>query len=161
MSNTKRIIKVTIKRLDDPTGEADYLGKYSNTPGPADKTIDRKARGDQGQGEMRYFIAENSAKDTGNPESVEQDYKRMEAGNNGEWHFIGIRADAEIQLTGDLCQHLTSGGLWGIESDSGEDYMGNIEQEQLEELRGELQAVGFTAEEIVEAFANVKRVDVI
>jgi hypothetical protein len=157
MNNTKRIIKVTIKRLDDPMGEADYLGKYSNTPGPADRTIDRKARGDQGQGEMRYFIAENSAKDTGNPGSVEQDYRRMEAGNNGEWHFIGIRAEAEVCLTGATVQRLTSGGLWGIESDAGEGEHRQIEDDQLDELQGELLAVGFSEAEIKVAFENVEK----
>ena len=161
MSNTKRIDKVIIKRLADETGEADYLGKYSNEPGPEANTVDRRARGDWKPGEYCYFIAANSPEETGNPESVEQDYTRMEAGMNGEWSLIGIVAEAEVVLTGTTCQKLTSGGLWGVESDAGEPYLAGIEGEQLEELRGELEAVGFTEAEIKEAFANVKRVDVI
>ena len=154
--NTKRIIKVIIKRLADEGGEADWLGKYSSTPGPAANTIDREARGDCGRHEHRYFIAAMSPAETGNPESVEQDYKRMEAGMRGEWCLLGIEAKAQVQLTGDTVQSITSGGLWGIESDSGEEYFKTIQDEQLDLLRGELEAIGFTNAEIKAAFENVE-----
>jgi len=154
--NTKRISKVIIKRMADEGGEADWLGSYSSTPGPEATTIDRQARGDWSPREHRYFIAAMSPEETGNPESVEQDYKRMEAGMRGEWCLIGIRAEAEVRLTGDTVQRITSGGLWGIESDSGEEYFQNIHGEQLEELSLELQAIGFTAAEVLAAFENVE-----
>jgi hypothetical protein len=106
------------------------------------------------RGQYRYFVATMSADDTGNPDSVEQDYQRMEALNRGDWWFIGIRVDAVVQLTGDLTQHITSGGLWGIESDSGENHMKEIAADQLQELRGELQAIGFDDKAIDAAFAE-------
>jgi hypothetical protein len=152
----KKIIKITIKRMADEHGEADYLGVYSSTPGPEARTIDREARGDCGRHEHRYFIAANSPEETGNPESVEQDYKRMEAGMRGEWCLIGIRAEAEVHLTGDTVQRITFGGLWGIESDSEENYFKQIETEELANLNAELLAIGFTADEIKEAFEQAE-----
>jgi hypothetical protein len=150
--NTKRIIKVTIKRLADEGGEADYLGKYSNEPGEPSKTIDRRTLKHCGPGQLPFFIAEN----TENWEQSLANYTRMEAGMRGEWCLIGIKAEAEVHLTGDTVQRLTSGGLWGVESDGGDSYHKEIEGEQLEELMGELESVGFTEAEIKAAFANVE-----
>ncbi len=71
------------------------------------------------------------------------DHKRMEGLNNGDWSFIGIIAEAIISYP---CIHgfdssrletLTSGGLCGIESDSGI-YLEEIEQEQLMDLKEHL-----------------------
>jgi|SRR6185312_6164451 len=81
--------------------------------------------------------------------------------------YIGIRADAEIALapshapgmnpfTGPL-QTITSGGLWGIESDSDADYLKSVEDEQLAELRNQLHAIGFSQRAITAAFRNVER----
>lgn len=155
MNDKKRIDTVTIKRMIDEHGEADHLGAYSQAPGPADRTVNRQERGDWKPGEYRYFIAAMSGEETGNPDSVEQDYKRMEAGMNGEWCLMGIRAEAIIHLTGDLCQKITSGALWGVESDGGEEYFKELENEQLDGLKGELLAIGFTEAQIREAFENV------
>ena len=148
----KKIIKVTIKRMTDEGGEADFLGKYSENPGEPTKTIDRRVLKHYRPGQLPFFISENTETYT---ESL-VNYNRMEAGMRGDWCLIGIEAEAEVQFTGDLVQRLTSGGLWGIESDAGEEYFETIQQEQLEELEGELLAVGFTLEEIVAAFENVE-----
>lgn len=71
-----------------------------------------------------------------------QDYKRMEGLNNGDWQFIGIQAEAEISYPIDggsrRLEQFTSGGLWGIESDSG-DYLEKITKEQLEDLKTHLE----------------------
>ena len=108
-------------------------------------------------GEYPYFIAAHSPEDTGNPQSVEQDYKRMEALSNGAYHLIGIQAGAEITLTGSTTQRLTSGGLWGVESDAGEPCLQTFEKEELEDLKEELLAVGFSEENIADAFAKPLR----
>lgn len=67
-----------------------------------------------------------------------------------DWGIVGVDARA-IVCVGGVRQEITSGGLWGIESDSGEDYFTEIESEQLDELAGILRALGFTAEQIEEA----------
>lgn len=74
----------------------------------------------------------------------EQDYQRMEALNRGDWYFIGVIAKAEVVSASGITQHLRSTGLWGIESDSGEEYMAGVEQAQLAELAQELESFGFS-----------------
>ena len=93
-----------------------------------------------------------------------QDYARMESMNRGDFCFIGIRADAEVSLcresVTDACwtvQTITSGGLWGIESDSSPEYLKEIEQEQLSELREQLKAIGFSSRAISAAFKTIER----
>jgi hypothetical protein len=81
-----------------------------------------------------------------------QDYARTGGLNNGDWWFLGVRVDARVQLTGDLCQDITSGGLWGIESDSEANYIEEVIAEQKAELRTELLALGFSPRQINLAF---------
>ena len=74
---------------------------------------------------------------------------RRQQYDNGDFSFIGIQAEAEIIVSG-VCQTITSGGLWGIESDSTPDYLSEIEQEEIEQLQEILQALGFPSEVISE-----------
>lgn len=72
-----------------------------------------------------------------------QDYDRMEGLNRGDWCFIGIYAVAEVSYqTGSSGERrietLQSGGLWGIESDSG-DYLEEVDKEELTSLREHLE----------------------
>jgi len=106
--------------------------------------------GDAERREFRYFngCVENykgeSAEDI--RKYVRQDYERMERLQRGDWCYIGVRAEAEILIpSGDasIVQEITSGGLWGIESDSDASYLTEIEEEQLSELREQLHAVGY------------------
>jgi hypothetical protein len=53
---------------------------------------------------------------------------------DGRFGFIGIRAEAEIVVNG-VCQIITSGGLWGIESDSDLQYLAEIEHEEVDQLK--------------------------
>lgn len=81
-----------------------------------------------------------------NPEQVEnwirQDTQRL---NNygSHWAMYGCMAEAvvsyPISKQGDRrLETLTSGGLWGIESDSQESYKIEVAKEQLEELKDHL-----------------------
>ena len=71
-----------------------------------------------------------------------QDYKRMEGLNNGDWYFVGIQAEALISypINGGSrrLEHLTSGGVWGIESDAG-DYLEEVMKEEFADLKGHLE----------------------
>lgn len=84
-----------------------------------------------------------------------QDYERMEALNKGDWHYIGIRAEAEYSI-GSVMQQLSSGGLWSTESDSDKDYLKSVEQEELTELRNQLAAIGFSKRAIASAMKNIE-----
>lgn len=76
----------------------------------------------------------------------------------GDFHFIGIRAEATIQVeTHGTIQTITSGGLWCIDSDSGDNYFRVIEAEELSTLKGTLSAMGFSRRAIAAAFKDVVR----
>ena len=66
---------------------------------------------------------------------------------NGDFGFVGIRAEAEIVVNG-VCQIVTSGGLWGIESDSDRQYLSEVEQEEVDQLKAILQSLGFSDSEL-------------
>lgn len=153
----KRILRVIVCRSHDASPDTSWVGEYTDTPGPVDRTIDRRERGEMDRGEYRYFVAANSATDTGVAESVERDYQRMESILGGDIEFLGIRAKADVQLTGNVVQEITSGGLWGIESDSDSLYLKEIESDELGELHAELVAIGFTDAQVNAAFADVER----
>lgn len=157
-TRTKRqILKVTIRREVDTGPDLSDLGEYTSSPGADDVTINRKERGDCGRGEYEYFVAAMSGEETGNPESVEQDYRRMEDYNRGGWCMVGVWVEAEVVLTGSTVQRIRSGELWGIESDSGDDYFAEVEEEQFAELRGELEAIGFNSRAINRAIKSAER----
>ncbi len=64
---------------------------------------------------------------------IEQDYQRSQAYCRNEWSVVGIRAAVELPIPYGKDRILTrieSPGLWGIESDSGEDYLDSVFQEE-------------------------------
>ena len=86
-----------------------------------------------------------------NPEQVmkwvEEDMHRLET--YGEhWIMMGCKAKAIINVPiqhnseNSIIQTITSGGLWGIESDSTPEYLKEVETEELECLRLQLEALG-------------------
>jgi hypothetical protein len=125
-------------------------------------------RGDAERGEYRYFngVVENYKGET--PEKIREyvlrDYERMERLQRGDWCYIGIRAEAEVLIPSSsegasIVQEITSGGLWGIESDSDASYLKEVEGEELSELRKQLYAVGFSKRAIATAVKNVTHED--
>lgn len=94
--------------------------------------------------------------------NARQDYERVESLQRGSWYYLGIMAEATLlvpsgpERTDGIIQHITSGGLWGIESDSEADFLAETEQEQLGELREQLHALGFSKRAIAAAFKNVE-----
>jgi hypothetical protein len=70
------------------------------------------------------------------PDYRDQDEARLKAWRNDEWHFIGIRAKANIKIPygrNPVCwitADLLSPGLWGIESDSGDRYFEQVYQDE-------------------------------
>ena len=131
-----KITEITNKRDVDECPDTSHLGKYVSTPEAG--AIDRKARGDIGRGEYRYFVPAN-------PEYGEDDYQRSESLNRGDWCFMGVYAVATVSRPvphGFRLESLQSGGLWGIESDSGDEYFMEVARDELEDLRAHLDAFG-------------------
>ena len=70
---------------------------------------------------------------------AKQDKERLDAYNRGVWNIIGMRAVATIHISIDnnivKIQTIESGGLFGIESDSGDDYIEDIGRDQIAEVK--------------------------
>lgn len=108
--------------------------------------------------EFRYFNP-NANNYAGEPDEdirkyCLQDYNRARTFGD-QWSYIGIRAQADVYIDS-LRQTLTSGGLWGVETDSDQSYFAEIAQEELSQLRQQLHAIGFTKRAISAAFRDVK-----
>ena len=67
--------------------------------------------------------------------------ERLAAYKNEEFSFLGVHAEADVTIEG-VVQTLTSGGLWGIESDSGDEYIEEVAVQEYEELRKILKTIG-------------------
>jgi hypothetical protein len=76
-----------------------------------------------------------------------------------DWVMIGVRAVAEVvlEVEGMVPQtiRLTSGGIWGIESDSGRKYVLDTGRDQLPELREQLKSLRFPSEDIDAALVGI------
>ena len=80
-----------------------------------------------------------------------RDWERLENLERGQWMYIGIVARAIIVVNG-VTQALSSGGLWGVESDGGPEYLAEIRREEMGSLRTILQQLGFSHQAISAAF---------
>jgi hypothetical protein len=113
--------------------------------------------GDRERNELRYFNpCHQNYTELEHSEIVKyclQDYARMQSLNRGDWCFIGVRAEAAIVVDG-VVQNISSGGLWGVESDSDQAYFTEIESEQLSELREQLYTLGFSKRAVSAAVKN-------
>lgn len=83
------------------------------------------------------------------PEYEEEDRARHEAWQRGEWSYVGIQAVAQIEFClADIPQgsagfeKISSGGLWGIESDSEESYFAEVYADEVSDLKDRLKALG-------------------
>ena len=82
---------------------------------------------------------------------------RLDAFKHGDFYFIGIKVCTEILTSVDngktwLINTLSSGGLWGIESDSGDKYFKEIAEEEKSQLNQILTSMGFKTDEILASF---------
>jgi len=160
-------IQLVCKIDTDPM--LDHYGRYSNKP--EEGCIDRKRLGLAGIHEYRYFIPADNGWDGATEDQVEKsfqnitgrqdpsvsidikrafvkrhwakrDLQRMEDYNKGLWGCVGIIAKARVRVCETL-QWITSGGLWGIESDDDSGYFKEIAEEQVRQLNEVLSELGF------------------
>jgi hypothetical protein len=89
---------------------------------------------------VRVIVEHDEDPDTSYLEQDEFE-ERLAAYQNGDFTFVGVRAEADVVIGG-VSQTLTSGGLWGIESDSGKEYIEEVAGEEYSELRKILTEVG-------------------
>jgi len=162
MSGRRKICSIKVVHLIDDNPDTSFLGDYTDEydefhfdreQGRMLRTLEREKDytvPEKGR-EYRFFKPYAGGEKPGSTLYIrygKQDLARMEGLEKGNWCFIGIRADAIVRLTdSDLCQKITSGGIWGVESDCPE-YHKDLEKEELTGLRDELKAAGFTDETI-------------
>jgi hypothetical protein len=95
------------------------------------------------------------------PEEGEEVRERMEERKRrweqGEWWMTGVRAAAKVRWYDEsapdghyLIETISTPGLWGVESDAGEEYLDEIYREELTTLRDMLKAMGFSDDDINE-----------
>lgn len=138
------ISKIRVKSDSDPDPDLSWIGKYSDVW--EKHAIDRFEDRHHDNREYRYFHPAN-------PEYAKEEYQRMEAINEGQIWFIGIWVEADILIKGQI-QVITSGGLWGIESDSDQKYIDEVVQDELSNLTDQLKELGFSEGEIQDAIDN-------
>lgn len=141
----KRITLIKIKTIVDEYPDFSYLGEFSDKQGRfAIKHSDDP-------GKYKYFNAENVE----NIKQAKENYKRMMQYENDEVSSMGIQAIADIQIgqKGDSCliNHIESGGIYGIDSDSNEGDIKAEGENQLSELKNVLLELGFSKKETSEA----------
>ena len=162
------IEKIRAKVMVDESPDTAWLGEYTDDLGPGviireydefyekiptemERDVDGRFLG-KAEPELpskgrnfRGFIPYAGGEKPGTKEFYKygmQDYKRMEGLNNGDWGFIGIQAEAKVSYAigggSRRLEDLTSGGLWGIESDSG-DYLAEVVKDELIDLKSHLE----------------------
>lgn len=168
----KRIAKITVRTMLDECPDTSWLGEYTDDlePGiivrvareycerlPEDYELPPRGR------EFRGFRPYAGGEQPGTEDYCKygmQDFERMESFAKGDWHFVGIRAEAEVLSSRNgkewLINRLSSGGLWGIESDSEASYFDEVKREEIQELKATLMEYGFTRKQIESAFKNVE-----
>jgi len=88
-----------------------------------------------------------------------QDQERLQAFYDGEWHMAGCVARATVAYTQKgfsvyigRREEFSSGGLWGIESDSDDGYREEVEKEQLANLKEHLEQFGVDTSDFYEIY---------
>ena len=142
----KKISKIVVKRIPDYDSDLSYLGTFGKDKGRFG--IEHSSDPQQ----YPYFNADNVE----NMKEARQNYDRIMQYEKGNIMDCGVMAEAEImtQKEGNdywKIDHITSGGLWGLSSDSGNQYFQDEAKNQLAELAETLAEFGFSQKEIKQA----------
>jgi hypothetical protein len=95
---------------------------------------------------VRVIFAEDPHPDASYLDQAEFADRRA-AYRRGEFRFVGVHAEAEIRIE-ETTQTLMSSGLWGIESDSEEEYLDEIVDHEWSTLRNVLKTVGVPTDQL-------------
>ncbi len=155
-----RVDSIKIKHIFDEHPHTDWLGTWTNEADPDDIKRHAVIRWKPHDcSTMDFFVPGNSLDNhrrslqkmgysKGQAEQmarqyVREDYNRMKALDAGEFCFIGIQAEALVSYDegqgNRRLEWFTSGGLWGIESDSGPEYLADVERQELADLKQHLE----------------------
>lgn len=138
-----------VVRNDDDAGETDYLGYFTEDVSHVDAEhyyiIDRGEKQAGYHSEARYYVSSFNYVDEAPADRESyalQDYERLEKFVAGAWWFIGVQVSAVVDVPGEGSRTVTSPGVWGIESDCGEEYVREVAEDEIAQLREELEGMG-------------------
>jgi hypothetical protein len=170
-----------IKHMYDPCPDTSFLGEWTDDIGPGvivrqygefyekipcemerdsdgrflcKGTPDIPSRGSECRGFRPYAGGESVGTKSYYRYGME-DWKRMESLNNGDWFFIGIKAQTTVHMSNGMSDVVESDGLWGIESDSSRDHITEVTDDELDSVRRQLRNLGFKDSDIDVAFKNI------
>lgn len=132
------IYEVEIFRDTDLEPDLSYLGTFGDRWQQG--CIDCTEQGDRLVG-RRYFYPTNEA-------VGEEQYRRYVAFCNDEWDMIGIRAEVTLKRMDTTCRTMpghelskdvSSIGIWNVESDSNNEYLVAIADEELSDIKEQLE----------------------
>jgi len=90
---------------------------------------------------------------------IDEDHSRLAAYNQGEWVMLGISVVANLVIDTKLGDtypfSIYSGGLWGIESDSDNDYLISVAKDQANDLIDVLRTLRFKLKDIKQAIEEM------
>jgi hypothetical protein len=167
----KHIERVYIDFPNDDSQDFSTIGEFTNDPDPwaivrfgpysgeyiADLPEDAELP--RSKGDAAFFLPYAGGEKPGTDAYQEyglQDWERAESYERDQWGFMGVVAKAEITTSSGYTQTISSGGLWGVESDVDSVYKQQISQEELSQLGSELEDLGFNRAEIDAAMADVE-----
>ena len=139
----KTIIGIYCRWDHDEDAEPDFL----ETTAEEHYGVNGSAWSHVGPEERAKVEAEHGSIMAACEEYARQDRARLKAFHDGDWHMEGCYAVAIVTVDG-VRQTIQSAGLWGIESDSSEEYRREVEEEQRAELLGILATLGFDTGEL-------------
>jgi hypothetical protein len=140
------------------TGE-NVLDKMSDTPRARRRVVAAPARRPPaeltGARPIRVVVEHDPDPDVSYLDQDEFEDRRAQY-ERGEFDHVGVRAEADVVIEGTV-QTLASPGLWGVESDSGEEYVVGVAVEEYEQLRKVLKTIGVPTAQLPEASESTVR----
>jgi hypothetical protein len=95
--------------------------------------------------EIRIVVLDDDEPDTSFLDQDEFKDRRAEY-DRGDFKFVGVRADAEVTIEG-VVQTITSGGIWGVESDA-EGQIRMLAEDEYADLRKILTSIGVSTSQL-------------
>lgn len=87
--------------------------------------------------------------------------ERRRAYEAGDWEMVGVYVTAHLLSDYGVTHTLRSMGLWGIESDSGDEYLHDVAVEEMLAIVTDLRALGITDDQIAAAIPPTFHADII
>jgi len=91
---------------------------------------------------------------------IKEDEARIKAYEHGDWGMVGVYAKAvvkyEIYKNNWRLENLSSGGIWGIESDCGEEFLHSEIDGQILDLKGHLERFNVDTSKMDELIIQAK-----